>query len=229
MAVRYTAAALSLASRPVVLTIGRESNRRGWRWVSRWFVRAFRTWTAKPLSVPQMFLLQAAGTDPVAAYRAMKHVLRAVLPRRWWYHLTGDPVALILALPPALVQQVTRALVTVPNTDRNVSKESDDPFAELAALQRKATAPMKEDDGVSLAVATLTVRAAYGDAWYYDTARWPTADGYVPFGVAIVEHAGMQALEIRRRLEVAEGMALTHAKPYERARLRRLAYPGEGA
>lgn len=224
---RYTAAALAAAARPVVLTIGRVSDRRGLRRVSRWWVRTCRTWTAKPLSVLQMMALQAAGRDPRAAYVAMRDVLRAVLPRRWWYRLTGDPVPLILALPEPLLQQVTRALVTVPTTGRDVSQETEDPFAELAALQRRAVAPMKEQAGASLAIAAMSVRAVYGDRWFFNPQRWATSDGYVPFGVAIVEHAGVEALDIRRRLEIAEGMALSHAKPHEWARLRRMAYPGE--
>jgi hypothetical protein len=83
------------------------------------------------------------------------------------------------------------------------------------------------DGGVSLAVAALSVRAAYGDAWYFNPQRWPTSDGYVPFAVALIEFAGIQALDVRRRLEVADGYALAHAKPHEKERMHRLAYPQE--
>lgn len=222
----YSAAALAAASRPVVLTIGRASERRGVRWLSGWWVRRCRTWTARPLSVPQMLHLQAAGADPVAALAAMRAVLRQVLPRRWWYAVVGDPVRLILSLPTPLLQAVTKALVTVPDTERDVSREVD-PFAELRQLQRHAVTGKRSNDGVSLAAAAMGVRAVYGDAWYYNPHRWPTSDGYAPFAVAIVEHAGMQALEVRRRLEIAEGTMIAHAKPHERVRLRKLAYPGE--
>jgi hypothetical protein len=84
-----------------------------------------------------------------------------------------------------------------------------------------------QEGGVSLAVAALSVRAAYGDAWYFNPQRWPTSDGYVPFAVALIEFAGIQALDVRRRLEVADGYALAHAKPHEKERMHRLAYPQE--
>ena len=81
--------------------------------------------------------------------------------------------------------------------------------------------------GLSLAVAALSVRAVYGDTWYYHPQRWPTSDGFVPYARALVEHAGVQALELRRRLEIADGMSLSHAKPHERERVHAMAYPQE--
>ena len=223
---RYTAATLSAAARPVVLTIGRVSDRRAWRWLSRWWVRHCRTWHAKPLSVPQMLTLQAAGRDPLQYVLALVPVLRDVLPFRWWYRVVGDPVRLLLALPPTLLQAVLKALVTVPGTDRDVSQE-EDPVKALQRAQREAVYGAKADAGVSLAVAALSVRAAYGDGWYYNPRRWPTSDGYVPFAVALVEHAGVQALEVRRRLEVADGYTLAHGKPAQRKQMEKLAYPQE--
>jgi len=220
---RYTAAALTAASRPVVLTIGR-AGKRAW---SRWWVRRCRTWHAKPLSVPQMLALQAAGRDPLRYLLALLPILRDVLPRRWWYGVVGDPVRLILRLPPELVQLVLKALVTVPGTDRDVSQEAADPIEAIRLAQRRQVHGDHAEAGISLAVAALSVRAAYGDGWYYDPRRWPTSDGYVPFAVALVEYAGVQALEVRRRLEVADGYSLAHAKPYERERMQRMAYPME--
>lgn len=224
---RYTAGTLTAAARPVVLTIGRVSTR-GWRrWVTRWWVRHCRTWEAKPLSVPQMLTLQAAGRDPIPYFVSLLPILRDVLPRRWWYRLVGDPVRLILRLPPELVQQVLKALVTVPGTDRDVSREPDDPIEAIRQAQRRSVYGEHAEPGLSLAVAALSVRAAYGDSWYYNPQRWPTSDGYVPFAVALVEHAGVQALEVRRRLEVADGFSLAHAQPHERQRMHRVAYPME--
>lgn len=226
---RYSAAALSAATRPVVLTIGRASDRRGWRWLSRWWVRTCRTWEAMPLSVPQMLALQAASRDPVSYLVAMAGVLRAVLPRRWWYRVIGDPVRLILSLPPELMGKVLKALVTVPQTDRDVSREADSLVEQIRKAQRRAVYGDQEGEGVSLAVAALSVRAAFGEAWYYAPDRWPTSDGYVPFALALVEGAGVQALDVRRRLEVADGFSLAHAKDPRRARqqMERMAYPSE--
>lgn len=225
---RYTAAALSAATRPVTITIGRVSDRRGWRRLSRWWVRHCRTFEAKPLSVPQMLALQAAGVDPLRYVLALAPILEAVFPRRWWHWVTGRPVRMILRLPQELVRPVLKALVTVPNTDRDVSAEQDDPIEVFRRAHRQSVyGEQGAAAGVSLAVAALSVRAAYGDAWYFNPQRWPTSDGYVPFAVALVEHAGIQALEMRRRLEVADGFSLSHAKPHEKERMYRLAYPQE--
>lgn len=177
-----------------------------------------------------MMTLQAAGRDPIAYVLALADVLRAVLPRRWWYRLVGDPVRLILQLPPELMGLVLRALVTVPNTDRDVSREADDPIEAIRRSHRQAVYGEAEPTGgVSLAVAALSVRAAYGDAWYFNPRRWPTSDGYVPFALALVEYAGVQALEVRRRLEVADGFSLANAKDPRRVRqqMERMAYPVE--
>ena len=92
---RYTASALAAASRPVVLTIGRASDRRGLRRLSRWWVRRFRTWTAKPISVPQMLTLQASR-EPVAYVVALAIVLFAVAVltfflARYWAFASREP------------------------------------------------------------------------------------------------------------------------------------------
>ena len=224
---RYTAATLSAATRPVTITIGRVSDRRGWRRLSRWWVRTCRTWTAKPLSVPQMLTLQAAGKDPVQYLLALVPILRDVLPRRWWYRVIGDPVQHILSLPPDLLPLVLKELVSAQGTSRDVSQEEADPVAALMKAQRAAVYGEQATAGASLAVAALSVRAVYGDGWYYDPQRWPTSDGYAPFGLALVEYAGVQALDVRRRLEVADGYTLAHGKPAQRQQMERLAYPSE--
>ncbi len=228
---RYTAADLTAAEEGPRLRIGpsddtltRDRSLSGR--VYAWWVRRCRSWVAKPLSVRQMLALQAAGKDPVAYLVTLLPILRTVLPRRWWYRLVGDPVHLIFRLPEPLIRKVLHALVTVPNTDRDVSKETDE-VELIRRAQRAAVHGDTKDAGVSLAVAALSVRAQYGDAWYFDPRRWPTSDGYVPFALALVEFAGMQALEVRRRLEVADGYALAHAKPHEKERMHKLAYPQE--
>ena len=226
---RYTASALSAATRPVTITIGRASDRRGWRWLSRWWIRFARTWTAKPLSVPQMLTLQAAGKDPLAYVIALESILRAVFPPRWRYRLVGDPVRLLLSLPVDLLPLVLKALVTVPGSDRDISQEDEDPVAALMRNQREAVRGKAAGGGVSLAIAALSVRAAYGDGWYWNPARWGTSDGYAPFAVALVEYAGVQTLDIRQRLAVADGFSLSHAKDPQRVRkqLETMAYPQE--
>lgn len=231
---RYTARTLTDAARPIILTIGRVSNRRGFRHVSAWFVRRFRTWEPKPISVPQMLLLQASAGDPVAYVVALSVVLRAVFPVKPWYRLTGDPVALItrLFLDPGLVplgRKVLTKLVQVPGGTDDMSTQQDDPVEAIRRAQRAEVYGEKPAHGPSLATAAMTVRAAYGDAWYYAPDRWPTSDGYAPFAVCWVEFVGLQALDARRRLEVADGYALAHAKDPKRARrpFEQMAYPAE--
>lgn len=177
-----------------------------------------------------MLTLQASGGDLVAYFVALVPVLRAVLPYRWWYRVVGDPVRLILSLPPELTRKVLQALVTVPGGTRDISQEPDDPIEVIRRQQRRAVHGDREPSGgVSLAVAALSVREKFGDTWYYNPDRWPTSDGYVPFAVALVEHAGAQALDVRRSLEVADGYGLAHAKNPRQARqqMHQLAYPSE--
>lgn len=232
---RYTAAALSAAARPVVLSIGRVSDRRGLRWLSRWWFRRFRTWTANPLSVPQMLALQAAHQrGPIAYVVQLAQLLRAVLPRRWWHVVTGDPVHLILslgALDPALQATVLSQLVSAPGSLVDESRAEESPIEAIRRSQRRAVYGEAGERGprLSLAIAALTVRAAYGDTWYYAPDRWPTADGYAPFAVALVEHAGLQSLAARRQLEVADGFAIANTKDPRRIRsqLEQLAYPSD--
>lgn len=224
---RYTARALTHASRPVVLAIGRASGTWWHRWWSRWFVQHFRTWTAKPVSAPQMLALQAAAGDPVEVLLETARVLRAVLPRRWWHAVTGDPVRLILRLPDDVRRRVLSALFSLPKA----TEAADDPLEQVRRAQRAQVYGTEEQAGPrpSLAIATLTVRSAFGDDWYYAPGRWATADGYPPFGVVWVEYVGLQALEAKQRLTLADGTALAQAKdgPRVRRQLLRLAFPAE--
>jgi hypothetical protein len=176
-----------------------------------------------------MLSLQSAGRDPLTYVMTLAGLLRAVLPRRWWYRLVGDPVRLILHLPPLLLPLVLKAMVTAPDSDRDVSQEDEDPIEIIRRAQRKEVHGAHERGGITLAVAALSVRAVYGDGWYYAPERWPTSDGYVPFAVALVEYAGVQALDVRRRLEFADGYGIAHAKDPQRVRqqMERLAYPAE--
>ena len=182
-----------------------------------------------------MLAMQAAfRKSPVHYVVALALVLRSVFPRRWWHRFTGDPVALIIELghvAPALQEKVLARLVTVPGAMQNEATVSDDPNEALRRAQRLAV--YGREDGPtargSLATAALVVRSAYGDGWYWNPARWQTADGYAPFAVCLLEYAGLQALEARRRLEIADGFALSHAKDPKRVRaqLEKMAYPSD--
>jgi len=221
---RYTARALTHACRPVVLTIGRPDGSR----LRRWWVRRFRTFTARPVSALQMLALQSAGTDAVAMLVETARLLRAVLPRRWWYRFTGDPVGLLLTLPNDLRQQVLAALLAMPTEAQAALSDMD----EVRRNQRAAVYGARQAGGPrpTLAVASLACRVAFGDRWWYAPDRWPTADGYVPFSAVWIEFVGLQSLEARERLVVADGTALATSKDANRVRrqLLAMAYPEEG-
>jgi len=227
---RYSAATVTAAARPMVITVGRVSQRRGMRRLSRWWLRTARTWTAKPISTPQMLTLQASARDPVAYLVALSQVLRAVFPVKRRYRVLGDPVRVLLRLPDALRGTVLQSLMAVPGSTTDVSREPDDPIEAIRKAQRAAVyGAEKKGSGPSLAIAALTVRAAYGDGWYWNPARWATSDGYAPFAVCLVEFVGLQALEARQQLNVAQGFALAHAKDGRRAlkAVQDAAYPQE--
>jgi hypothetical protein len=239
--VRYTAATLTAVDERPTIRVGRsdasyvQDKPFAWR-ARRWYTRTFRTWRPLAISTRQMLALQAAhARDPITYVLTLALVLRAVFPRRWWHRLTGDPVRLILRLgqqAPELQGRVLRHLVSVPGSTRDATKEPVDPLEAFRRDQRRAVYGEAEAAGgptITLAAAAMTVRAEYGDAWYWNPERWPTSDGYVPFAVCLLEYAGLQAMDARRRLEVADGFALAHAKDPRRARmqLQKVAYPAE--
>lgn len=239
-ATAYTARNLTLAARPVVITIGRASVRPGRRWalwraLTAWAVRRLRTWHARPVSTPQMLALQAASGDAFTYLLELARVLRAVFPRRWYMRLTGDPVRLILALfadraTADVAQAVIAALLTAPGIARPDAAPAT-PLEQLRAEHRRilrGDAPAR-GGGLSLAVASLVVRHAFGDGWYHNRARWGTSDGYAPFAVVLLEYIGLQTIDARARLVVADGFAMTQARDIRAARrpFEQLAYPVE--
>lgn len=180
-----------------------------------------------------MLQLQAAYTHgPIEYVVALALVLRAVFPPRWWYRITGDPVRLLLRLgadAPTLQAKVLERLVRVPGNQDDATLGADDPIEALRRAQRRAVYgdEQQANGRGSLAMASLAVRAAYGDSWYYQPTRWQTADGYAPFTLCLLEYVGLQAMDARRRLEVADGFAVANATDPRRARaqLERMAYP----
>lgn len=225
---RYTAAALAVAGAPVPLGIGVPSSRWGWRVVHRAWLAVARRWMARPISTPQMLALQAAQGDPVRYTVALLTVLRAILVRRWWHRLTGDPVRLLMQLPPDLRQRVLRHLVTVPGSERDATQELTF-FEQVQRAQRAAVHGTEVARGPSLAIAALTVRAVLGESWYWNPARWATSDGYAPFAVCWLEFVGLQHVSAQRRLELADAALVPHHKDPARAlrAWQQQAYPTE--
>lgn len=231
---RYAAAALQQAASPVVFSIGGASARRGFRRLSRWWVQRYRTWRARPISTEQMLALQAARRDPIRYVVTLAVTLRAILPHRWWYRLTGDPVALILrlgAVAPSLQTKVLQAFVTVPGSDRDQTVMDEDETEALRRWQRRAVYGDEAARGPqpTLAIAALSVRCALGESWYYAPARWRTSDGYAPFAVTWLTFVGLQAIEARQQIALANGYAVANAKDPGRVlrQLEQMAYPQE--
>lgn len=226
MALSYTAATLTAATRPDVITLGRVDRSRAdrtlhprtWWWgvlvnaVHRWWLRTCRTWTVRPISTPQMLALQAVSRDPLRYLITLASVLHAVFPTRRRDRWCGRPVRLILSLPDELRSRVLRTLVTLPGSTTDQSRVDDDPLAHIREAQRRAVRGASTTGTPSLAAAALTVRAHLGESWYYNPARWSTSDGYAPFVLAWLEFAGLEAVGARRRLEIADGFSLLHSK-----------------
>lgn len=241
---QYSAATVTAATRPIVITLGRVVAARASRaqhpytwWLGAlinaahaWWLRHARTWTLHRISTPQMLSLQAVSRSPHLYLNHLGIVLRAVFPRRWRDRVLGDPVRRILTLPEDVRQHVLRELVTIPGSTVDHSREADDPLAAVREAQRRmvrGTASARHG-APSLAVASLIVRAHFGESWYYDPRRWPTSDGYAPFALVWLELAGLEALGARRRLEIADGYALPHSKDLSHLRrLREQALPRE--
>lgn len=219
---RYTAAALARAEAPIPIALGASRTRWG-RWWRAWF----RSWEIPPLSARQMLRLQGASGDPARWLGVLAVVLREQLPRRWWHAITGDPVVLIMRLPDALRRLVLAALLQLPETGEDLSQQ--DPVEAIRAAQRRAVYGATKETGPSFAVVCLTVQQHMGAAWYDAPHRWPTTDGYAPFAVVWLTFVGLQALAAQRRLEVADGLGIVHAKdPHKvRTQWQSLAYPHE--
>lgn len=245
MALSYTAATVTAATRPHVITFGRVDRSRAdrtqhprtWRWgallnaVHAWWLRTCRTWTVRPISTPQMLALQAASRDPLRYLITLASVLHAVFPTRRRDRWCGRPVRIILNLPDELRSRVLQTLVTLPGSTADQSRIDDDPLAHIREAQRRAVRGIKGGTAgtPSLAAAALTVRAYLGESWYYNPERWPTSDGFAPFALTWLEFAGLEVVGARRRLEIADGFALLHNKNPRHAlnQLRAQAFPRE--
>lgn len=199
----YGAGLIVEALRPVVLTIGRSA------------------YVARPLSTPVMLAMQAVhGGSDVEKGAALVMALRAAFPRAPWYRRwRPDPVRQILTLPLDLQGHVLAALFKAPGSDRD-RRADESPLEKMRREQRAAVHGTARQHGhvPTLAVALAVVRAAYGDQWYYNPDRWPTADGYAPFAVTWVEYMALQTVEMRRRLERADSVSLALAKDGAKAR-----------
>jgi hypothetical protein len=246
---RYGAALIVEAERPGSFGLGRfgigtpraREHARRWR-RGRWTLEVGRvgwrvwaellvTYEARPVSTPTMLRVQAAtgGGDLVAQLVAIAGLLRAAFPRApWWRRwLVGDPARAILALPADAQRQILDALFRIPGTGASAVEE--DPYAAIRAAQRAASRPTTSKLAPTLATALAYVEAHYGAGWYFNPARWGTADGYAPFTAVWVAHAALETVAARRQLEGFAVQGYTAAKDprREHERTLRAAFPGE--
>lgn len=197
----FSASLLTEAMRPVAIVIGRT------------------TYVARPISTPQMLRLQAATVsgDSTRQLVAFAETLRAAFPRRRW----RDPVKIILGMRDSNTAKrdaIVKALFRVPgSTDDRRLDES--PLEQMRREQRAAVhgSAFARGPAPTLATASVVVRAAYGDTWYYNPARWNTADGYAPFPVTWVEYVGLLTLDAKQRLSMADAMSLSMASDVNKA------------
>lgn len=70
---------------------------------------------------------------------------------------------------------------------------------------------------MTLSVAASQCELRYGAGWYFNPARWRTADGYVPFRLLWPAWRRLQAARAADRLDVARAVSLAH-QPGEQAK-----------
>jgi len=169
-----------------------------------------RSVVARPVSVPVMLavLSASASGDIARMVQAEILLLRAAFPRpRFAWR---DPVRAALALPHDLRRAIIHRLARIPADPP--PDESDDPLAATRAWQRAAVRPaVPTGPRPTLLLAAQACRAAYGESWYFDPARWQTTDGYVPHDVCWIEYAGLAALEARAQLLHVHAHAVAHS------------------
>jgi hypothetical protein len=221
--VAYHTRLVLAAERPVSLEIGRAA------------------YVGRPVSVPVMlralacFAEAAQARDPATLLDRLQTaemlVLRAAFPApprwRWWQ----DPMRAIARLDHVQRTRLLTRLMAMPSglLPPEVDPAPVDPYAELRRQQKALSSPATPADGhrPTLALAALACRARFGDAWYYNPARWGTSDGYVPHAVAWAEYEGLAALDASAQLLAVVAQGVLHAKNHLHllATMKATAYP----
>jgi hypothetical protein len=191
------AAALGLDGDPdVVIAVGR------------------RQYRARPVSVPAMLRVQRLSASPQVTDQlaGVLVLLAAAFPERPRWRRWRDPVRTILALEAPIQRRVVSALTVAPHPARPAEAAADR-YADVRAWQRQAVQGGSDAErrGVSLELAARTCRAVFGEAWYYNPARWSTADGYVPHAVCWADYWGLDALDARQELSHLRAEAVLRA------------------
>ncbi len=173
-----------------------------------------RTYWPRPLSVRTVLRVEAAMHQPGAVDRAAaiaQALTEAFPPPTGWQRLRWSPPARLLRrLDEASLGLVLRAVLYGPTRAPAVTAdEPDDAYAQLKRRHQQMQTPGQQR-AISLAVIVATLREAYGEAWYYDAARYDTADGYVDVRSAMADFEGY--------LTVLAGRKLDHATTFRLAR-----------
>lgn len=211
------------AERPVSLEIGRAA------------------FVGRPVSVPVMLRALALYADaaqsrePSTMLRLLEEanhlVMRAAFPKpprwRWWQ----DPLRAIARLDHPTQKRILTRLMIMPSglLPPEVDDTPIDPYAELRRQQKALSSPSTPVGGhrPTLALAALTCRARFGNAWYYNPAQYTTSDGYVPHTVAWADYEGLGALDAHAQLLQVVAQGVLHTKDAQRTlgTMRANAYP----
>ncbi len=147
-----------------------------------------------------------AAAFPVPSWRTP-----AARLRHWWQ----APGARIKAIPDEAVRRrVIAALLTGPT--KKAEPEKPQTIEEQVIARHRAIASRAAGGHApSLAVIVATLRAALGDGWYWNPARYGTTDGYVPVRQALVDYAGHHAVQSAAMLREATAARLAQADARE--------------
>jgi len=181
---------------------------------------------ARPVSAALAMRTIAASVGVGDARLVERDVLRAAFPKPrwcWWRDPLRHPAMRDASIRSAILQR----LFAIPRVPEDATH---DHHAATRAWQRAATKPAASGVAPSLAIAVQACRYAFGEGWYFNPARWPTADGYAPHAVVWVEFAGLSAVTARDELVAIAAHSIANSgKEAKRAvdKVVRRAYPDD--
>jgi hypothetical protein len=198
--------------------------RRVWDAERAWpLVLGNSTYWPRPLSVRTVLAVEAEVVHPDPLRRlvvALRAIREAFPPPRGWRRFTwSNPERTILQdLDEANQTKVLRAILYGPPSKALAvpKSEPEDLYEKMRRkhLQMVSATP----DGlrpVSLAVMVATLRATFGDAWYWNPERYDTVDGYVDARTVMADYEAAMAVQAARQLEAAKTAVATRASAHD--------------
>lgn len=175
----------------------------------------------RPLSVRTVLAVEAEMLhhDPVRRLRVARRALREAFPppRSWRWLFWRNPETTILRdLDGPSLTKVLRAVLYGPVKPK-AEAPTDEPVDAYEAMRRKhlrmVTDNAHEQRPVSLAVMVATLRATFGDTWYFNPQRYDTADGYVDARTAMADYEAAMTVQAAKQLADAKTAVATRALP----------------